>query len=152
MEYSCELLDREAQPVLAVRTRARVEDLQQAIGSAYGAIMQHAGQLGAWPCGAPYVAYFNRDMQDLDLEIGFPFARRLEGRGAVIAGEIPGGRAATCLHVGPFQGLTEAYAALAAWMTEKGYEAAGPAYEFYLNDPQSTAPEALQTQIVFPLR
>lgn len=151
MVYSCELLDRPAQPVLAIRTRARAQDLGQVIGPAYGAIIRYAGQMGAWPCGSPYVAYFNRDMQDLDLEIGFPFAAKLEGREPVVAGEIPGGRAAACLHVGPYQGLTEAYAALAAWMEENGYEAAGPAYEFYLNDPQSTAPEALRTQIVFPI-
>jgi len=152
MEYQCELLERAAQPVLAIRTRTRVQDLGQVIGSAYGAIMRYAGELGTWPSGAPYVAYLNRDMQDLDLEIGFPFARKLPGAEPVVAGEIPGGSAASCLHTGPYEELAEAYAALRAWVEANGYSAAGPAYEFYLNDPESTAPEALRTQIVFPLK
>jgi effector-binding domain-containing protein len=152
MEYRCELLDRPAQPALVVRTRTPVQGLPQAIGQAFGAIMQCAGQLGIQPCGAPFVAYHNMDMADLDIEIGFPFAQSLAGKGNVLVGEIPGGRAAACLHVGPYDQVGAAYDALSQWMQANGHVPTGVAYEFYLNDPQVTPPAELQTQVVFPLK
>jgi effector-binding domain-containing protein len=92
------------------------------------------------------------DMQDLDLEIGFPFVQQLQGEGEVVTGEIPAGTAAACLHVGPYDQLGAAYEALQQWMTANGYTPSGVAYEFYLNDPQSTPATELQTQLVFPLK
>ncbi len=152
MPYKCEVIDRPAQPALAVRTRAAVQNLPAVLGQAYGAIMQHAGKLGAQPAGAPFVAYYNMDMQDLDIEIGFPFAQKVKGQGNVQAGEIPGGQAATCLHVGPYDKVGGAYEALQQWLQANRREATGVSYEFYLNDPQTTPPADLQTQVVFPLK
>ena len=152
MEYRCELLDRASQPTLVIRTRTPVQRLPQVVGQAYGAIMEYAGQLGVYPSGAPFVAYYNMDMEDLDMEIGFPFAQKPAAKGAVLAGEIPGGKAAACLHVGPYDQIGAAYEALQKWMQANGYEPTGVAYEFYLNDPQATPPAELQTQLVFPLK
>jgi effector-binding domain-containing protein len=152
MEYKCELLDRPAQPALVIRTRAPVQSLPQVVGQAYGAILQVAGQLGFQPSGAPFVAYYNMDMADLDMEIGFPFEQKPEGKGNVLAGEIPGGKAAACLHVGPYDQVEAAYEALQEWMQANGCVPAGVAYEFYLNDPGTTPPAELQTQVVFPLK
>jgi effector-binding domain-containing protein len=152
MEYRCELLDRPAQPALVIRTRAPVQSLPQVVGQAYGAILQYAGRLGFQPSGAPFVAYYNMDMADLDMEIGFPFEQKPEGEGNVLAGEIPGGKAAACLHVGPYDQVGAAYEALQEWMQANGCVPAGVAYEFYLNDPGTTPPAELQTQVVFPLK
>jgi len=152
MEYRCELLDRPAQPALVIRTRTPVQSLPQVVGQAYGAIMQYAGQMGLQPTGAPFVAYHNMDMADLDMEIGFPFAQKPAGKGNIVAGEIPGGKAAACLHVGPYDQLGAAYEALSRWIQANGYEPVGVAYEFYLNDPQVTPPAELQTRLMFPLK
>ena len=152
MLYQCELLDRSAQPTLAIRTRAAVQNLPQVLGPAWGAIMQYAGSLGVLPSGAPFVAYHNMDMQDLDIEIGFPFAQELAGQGNIQAGAIPGGKAATCMHIGPYDQVGRAYDALQKWLEANSYLPAGVAYEFYLNDPQTTPPAELQTQVLFPLQ
>jgi effector-binding domain-containing protein len=140
------------QPALVIRKRASVQQLPQILGQAWGAIMEVAGRTGAAPAGPPFVAYRNMDMQDLDLEIGFPFATRLGGEGEVQAGELPGGKAAECLYVGPYDKIASAYEAIQKWLDEHGHTPTGIAYEFYLNDPQTTRPEELQTQVVFPLR
>lgn len=152
MSAQCELLNRPAQPVLAMRTRAAVQDLPQTMGRVYGAIAQYLGQLGEHPAGPPYAAYYNMDMQDLDLEIGFPVARALPGQGEIQPGQIPAGPAVAYLHIGPYDQAHTAYAALTQWLQANGREATGVAYEMYLNDPTVTAPEALQTQVVMPLR
>ncbi len=151
MEYRCELIERSAQPTLCVRTRAAVEDLPRVVPGAYGAIMEYAAQVGVEPSGPPYVVYYTMDMQDLDMEIGFPFEKALPGKGEILSGMLPGGRAAACLHVGPYPELGAAYEALGKWVEAQGYTVTGVAYEFYLNDPQTTSASELQTQIVFPL-
>ena len=151
MTHKCELIERPAQPTLSVRTRAAVQDLPHVLGPAWGKIMQYMGELGEMPGGAPYVAYFNMDMQDLDMEIGFPVLRTLPGRGEVQAGFTPAGKAASCLHIGPYNELAAAYSDLSAWISEQGVQPTGVAYEFYLNDPQHTPPAELQTLILYPL-
>lgn len=152
MSYQCHLSDREPQPTLIIRKRASVQQLPQILGPAWGTIMQYAGRYGATPAGPPFVAYHNMDMQDLDLEIGFPFQKSLGSEGDVQAGELPGGKAAECLHVGPYEKVAAAYEAIQKWLDENGHTPSGVAYEFYLNDPRTTRPEDLQTQVVFPLK
>jgi len=152
MSYKCEVKEQTTQPTLAIRTRVSVQDLPQTLGGAYGAIAQYLGELGEQPVGPPFAAYHNMDMQNLDVEMGFPVSRKLASRGDIQAGEIPGGKAATCLHTGPYGEIEPAYDALSQWIKDNGYEATGVAYEMYLNDPEQTAPQELQTQIVFPLK
>ena len=152
MSYNCEILERTVQPVLAVRTRTPASELPQVLGRAYQAIVNLLGELEEDPAGPPYTAYFNMDMQNLDVEIGFPVSQKLKGRGEVIAGEIPAGSFASCLHTGPYSEIKSAYQVLMQWVVREGHEATGVSYEFYLNDPNQTPPEELMTQIVFPLK
>lgn len=152
LAYHCEIRAQSAQPALSIRARAAVQDLPPVLGKAFAAIDAYLRQMGEKPAGPPFVAYYNMDMQDLDLEIGCPVARRLAGRGEIQPSEIPAATVATCTHVGPYTALRPAYEALTAWVNERGYEMSGVVYEMYLNDPQHTPPEALQTQIVYLLR
>jgi effector-binding domain-containing protein len=41
---------------------------------------------------------------------------------------------------------------LSQWVTENGHEAAGPAYEMYLNDPNQEPRQEPMTQLVLPLK
>lgn len=152
MSYQCELKEWSAQPTLAIRTRTAVQDLPGMIGEAYGAIEQYLGELEEQPAGPPFTAYYNMDMQDLDVEIGFPVPRELPGRGDIRAGQLPEGDVATCLYTGPYSEMEPAYAALSQWIEENGYEPTGVAYEIYLSDPEETPPDRHQTRIVYPLK
>jgi effector-binding domain-containing protein len=152
MSYPCEVKEQPAQPTLTIRTRTSVQEIGNVLAESYEAIAQYLEELGECPAGPPFSAYYNEDMQDLDVEIGFPVARELPGRGDIQPRQIPGGQVATCLYTGPFSGIGQAYEPLAEWMTKHGHEPTGVAYEFYLTDPDETPAEELQTQIVFPLK
>ena len=67
---------------------------------------------------------------------------------------IPGGAYAVTTHFGPYQKLGETYTELLGrWLPRSGYELrATPCFESYLNDPQSTDPEDLITDIYAPLQ
>lgn len=47
--------------------------------------------------------------------------------------------------------LHSTYRAIEDWMAERRLRHVGPAYEYYLNDPQGTPSAELQTRIVLPV-
>ncbi len=152
MPYDCQTYFQEALPVLGIRTHTPVEKLPETLGKCYASIGQYMAELGEEPAGIPYVAYFNMNMQDLDMEVGFTVPKPMPGNGPIQAGTLPNQPVATCTHTGPYPEMRSAYEELTRWVEEKGLEASGTVYEFYLNDPATTPPEALQTQIVFLLK
>ena len=68
MTFKCEIIEREAQHTLSVRTTSAVQNLPEVLGKNYEAIMQYLGQLNKQMSGPPFVAYYNMDMQNLDIE------------------------------------------------------------------------------------
>jgi effector-binding domain-containing protein len=102
MSYPCEVKEQPVQKTLSIRTRAAVQDLPRVLEAGYGAIAQYLGELAEQASGPPFAAYYNIDMDNLDVEFGFPVVRTLPGRADIKAGEIPGGRIATCLYTGPY--------------------------------------------------
>ena len=64
-----------------------------------------------------------------------------------------GGRYAVTLHEGAYSRLGETYAALfGRWFATQSYEPGpAPCFEFYLNDPDSTEPDDLLTEVWVPV-
>lgn len=147
----CTLKEMPARPVLSIRTHSPVEGLPKLIGQSYGEIMYHLSKLGAAPAGMPFVAYHSLDLQNLDVEIGFPVASRLPGNGDVRPGEMPAGKYVTVLYTGPYPEMAPAYEELARYAQSQGLTPSGVSYEVYLNGPDQVSPEGLQTEIWFPV-
>jgi effector-binding domain-containing protein len=147
-----ELTEQKEQPVLSVRTRTSAADLAAACGSAYQAIYTYLGQTGVTPAGAPFAAYYNMDMQDLDVEIGVPVVKPIAGKGEVISNSIPAGKQASCVYKGAYGEIGPAYDALAKWITDNKKIPTGVCYEFYLNEPGAVPDSELLTKIVFLLK
>lgn len=152
MKYKCEVKEQEAQLTLSIRTKTSVQDLPQSLGKSYGAIAQYLGELGAYPSGPPFAVYHNMDMQNLDVEIGFPVSKKHPSKGDIKASEIPSGKFASCLYTGPYNEIEPAYNELSQWIKDNGYESTGIAYEIYLNDPSQTPAQELKTEILFLLK
>jgi AraC family transcriptional regulator len=67
---------------------------------------------------------------------------------------LDGGMFAVFLHKGPYADLSRTYDQIYLnWLPESGYELRdNPPMEFYLNDPDSTKPENLKTDIYIPVK
>jgi effector-binding domain-containing protein len=153
MFTKCEIKKQPAQPVMSIRMRTAVQELPNVLGKAFGDVAMAIGEQRQQPIGPPFVAYYNMDMQDLDIEVGFPVAKKLQAKGEVKPGEMPEGKVATTLYTGPYgDGMKAPYEALTKLVEEKGEVPTGVVYEIYFNSPMDTPPEKLQTQIVFPLK
>ena len=151
MTLPIQAVERPVQPTLSIRTICAVEKLPEVLGPAYNEIGSYLDELREPPAGMPFVIYYNMDMQALDIEIGFPVSKALEGKDKIQSSAIPGGRAITCLYTGPYEQMVSAYEEINTWIEENGYQPSGVVYEFYLNSPMDVPPSELQTEIVFPL-
>jgi effector-binding domain-containing protein len=152
MGYQFELTDEKVQPVLSMRVRTAAANLPQEFGRVYGAIIQYLGEIGETTEGPAFGAYYNLDMENLDLEIGFIIPKAIPGKGEIQAGSIPGGRQVSYLYKGAYEEMEPVYNAMAEWMSEQGLEPTGVAYEFYYNSPAEVPVSELLTKIMFPLK
>ena len=152
MNYNIKLEEKQAQQVLSIRRITSMGNLPQEIGKAYNSIIQYLNELGEQPADAPYTAYYNLDMENLDVEMGFPVSKKLAERDEIKANEIPAGKYAECTYKGPYAEMAPVYDAMNQWMAEKGLEATGIAYEVYYNSPGEVAESELLTKIMFPLK
>jgi len=150
--YKFELSEQPAQPALSIRTRTSVANLPQELGQAYGAIIEYLNEIGEKPAGAAFAAYYNMDMEDLDVEMGFLVAKQLVGKGEIKPSVIPPGKQVSYLYKGPYQKMAPVYEAMMQWMNENAYTPNGIAYEFYYNSPVEVPESDLLTKIVFPLK
>jgi effector-binding domain-containing protein len=140
-----------AQRTAHVRVRTPVDKLPEVLGRSYGQIMDLMREQGMQVAGPPYTAYFNLNMQDLDVEIGFPVDEIINGQGGVLPGEIAAGKYATCIHIGPYSEMEPTYNKLNAWIEAQGAKPAGIAYEQYLNGPDEVSEAELMTKILLPI-
>jgi len=147
-----DIVERTETKTLGVRYRTPASELSKTMGPIYGEIAAHMAKNGIPFAGPPYARYFNMDMNDLDLEIGFPIAAPAAGAGRVAAGTLPGGAYATATHTGPYETIESTYNALMAFIGERKLECGSDMFEEYLNSPEDTPPEKLETAIYFPLK
>lgn len=152
MRFKIELNEQKAQPVLSIRTRTAIENLPKVIGESYEKIMQYLTELGEQPANAPYTAYYNLDMQDLDVEMGFPVSNLLPGKGEIKSGEIPQGKYVSCMYKGAYSQMEQIYNEMFKWIEENGYEQTGLYYEYYYNSPNDVPESELLTNIVMAIK
>lgn len=147
--------EAEALTSLSVRKHTSVEKLPGEIGMAYGAIMNYLTELGdveQLVSGMPYVAYYNLDMEDLDVEMGFPTTQAFPDKEEVKASQIPAGKWLTAMYKGPYAQMASTYEEMSQYMAEQGLEASGIVYEYYYNSPEEVPENELLTKIAFLLK
>lgn len=152
MDYQITLKQQASQPVLSIRKFTSISQLSQEIGRAYGMIVTYMQEMGEQPKEAPFTAYYNMDMENLDVEMGFTVSKPIAGRGEIKAGKIPEGKYVEGMYKGPYSGVAAAYEAINAWVNEKGLTPTGIAYEYYFNTPGEVPDSELLTKIMFPVK
>lgn len=145
------LLDMTEQPALCISVRTRVEELPKVIGESYGRICTFMASLNALPAEVPFVYYRNMDMQNLDVQMGFPVATAYSGSGDIEYCPVPAGKKIFCMYRGPYSQMAPVYDEMAAWIAQNGFEPIGTAYEHYYNGPE-TLEEDFLTKIVMPVK
>lgn len=152
MKYEITVTEQEKQYTLSVRQRTNLESLPKIIGEAYMKIFGYMAELGLTPKEAPFTAYYNLDMNDLDVEMGFPVDKEYPAKGEIFAGEVPEGKYVTCMHKGPYSEMEKPYNEIEKYLKDNGLETIGSCYEIYYNSPQEVPENELLTKIMMQLK
>lgn len=142
-------------PVLAIskRTGTSYPGIFEDIPTGFAEVIGYLEELGVDPAGAPFTIYHQVTDADTpgDIEMCIPVSRSLDTSDDFDLIEIPTGTAASLVHRGGYDDLSEAYNAVAAWIHERGHRILGPHREVYLNSPTDTPEDDLLTEILFPI-
>jgi effector-binding domain-containing protein len=147
-----EIAEREAQPAAVVRGNVPMDQLPDFFGSAFTAVMAELASQGVAPAGPPFGFYPSAPGDVVELCAGFPVTAAIEPAGEVEAMELPAGRVATGVHVGPYDTLEVTYRDLVAWMAQEGLAPGSAMWENYVTDPDTAPPEEWRTEIVLPIK
>ncbi|HMQ32512.1 MAG TPA: MerR family transcriptional regulator [Chloroflexaceae bacterium] len=104
-----------------------------AIGGLFDELYAHLGRHGA---GGLAVGLDHNDEykeRDPDMEAVVYLEAPVPEGGRVRVYTLPGGHVASTVHKGPYEGFSQAYAALMAWVEASGYQVVGAPRELYLH-------------------
>jgi effector-binding domain-containing protein len=127
------------------------------VGQFYGEIFKHLAKKFIFkPAGPTVLICYDTEYKekDVDVEVCVPIKKSIPGSDTVKVYELPGLEEAACIiYKGPYEGISEAYKALMAWIESNGYQITGPDRELYLTSPYNTKdPAKYVTEIQFPVK
>jgi len=141
-------------PVLYMARRVDRDAVAEVLAELLPAVFQYVMEQGLAMAGPPYVRYVEQSAAFLSIEAGIAL---VEGPKPpppelnIEVGELPGGPAATTVHVGPYDTLGDSHMVLDRWMANNGYAATGAPWEVYLTDPGEVPdPKDWMTKILWP--
>jgi AraC family transcriptional regulator len=149
-----EIKDRPPLRIAAVRHKGP----PNRIGEAFDRLVAWAGPRGLRLPQASGVAVYLSDMSatpadEYEALAGITVGPEIVGDETVRIHEVAGGRHAQVLFKGPYAKLPEAFDAIYRWLPTSGEEPADrPMFEVNLNDPRTTPPEELLTEVCVPLK
>jgi effector-binding domain-containing protein len=99
-----------------------------------------------------FALYHGIPVDAFDLEAGFVTDRPVQPAHGVVAGSLPGGRAARLTHFGSFDGLGSSWERLDSWIRRQGLSAGSQRWETYVTRPSPEMdPRDLRTDLTWPL-
>lgn len=148
-QFEIRVVPRQQTAVVVVTTPTG--RISEAMGQAFGAVFAALGRLDVAPAGPALCKYTAYSEESVTFEAGVSVAEPFAGDGDVVGSEIGGVEAAVAVHVGPYDTLSHTYGALQSWIESQGRQPGVVMWELYLNDPDTTPPDQLQTEIYWPV-
>lgn len=145
MTYEIEVIDVEPTHTVVLPRRVRSGVLPEVIGPAIDRATSLVTAARLTPGGPPFVRYLSFG-EEVEVEVGFP-TDRPQSVPALRSSMLPGGRAASTWHVGPYSGLPAAFEAVTRWIEEHGAVPGRP-WEWYWTPHDEDPP---RTQVVWPV-
>jgi effector-binding domain-containing protein len=131
-----QLVDCPARHTAVIRSTVKLSELHVFFDRALRGVLEAMERQGGVPGGEPVAFYHAMHDGIVDVEAGFPTVDRFEACGDVVPGELPGGRAVTGIHLGPYETLGRTYSEISAWAIAHGMQPTGEMWEVYLTDPE----------------
>ena len=156
MSDGIEVVTLEEQPALVIEATITPDKFGDMLGQSYGRIMGHLASKGLEPAGMQFARYHDMSDGTMHLAAGIPTAGEVEEDGGdILYQPLPGGQAATALHMGEYHAVGAAWSKQSAWMEANGHGSVFGTFggwDVYENDPDSVSDASeLRTRIYQPL-
>ncbi len=138
-----------AQRTAVVTATLRREELSTWCPAALDRVATYLSRHEVGPSGFPFVRYHVRPEHRFEVEAGFPVGTRIVGDGNVQPSTLPSGNVVVAWHIGPYDGLGEAYESLDEWLKDEGAVRSGDGWEVY-HDPPTRDPHFWRTEVIQP--
>ena len=145
------LIEQQEHHVLSIRTNINFNDFANIAKESYKKIQDYTERNNLLLAGGSYVCYHNSDLENLDVELGFPVARSVDGKDDIIGHTIPVQKGVSGIFLGAYEDTDPLMYSIIQWINKHGYELQGDIYNYYLND-EDRSPSELLTQIVVPIK
>ncbi|HLI02079.1 MAG TPA: GyrI-like domain-containing protein [Acidimicrobiales bacterium] len=115
------VVERTAQPYAAIAAVVTMQNIGEVLPPLHPKLAAWLDRAGASIVGEPFFKYNVIDMERaMEVEVGFPIARAVDGDDSVVTNVLPAGRYATAYHHGHPADLVPAVAALLQWADDEG--------------------------------
>ncbi len=153
MEFDVSIQEIPEQLILSIRERVFVHQLDQHIRDSLKRMREYVAELSGITTGAPFGIYHGPINYDDDgpIEVCLPVKGNFVSQSDIAVYKLPGGRMVGVTARGSqchFPAILGAYDTAYDWVSQHGYETAGPPREVWLN--KSGEPDEMQ--ILWPFR
>lgn len=146
----------ENQSVAFIRRVVALDAMPDFFDSSFHAVAEAVAEAGGRITGPPFGWYHGMPSDTADVAAGFPVDGVAAGAipgSEVVVEERVGGQAVVAMHVGSYDGLSDTYAEVMAWMEDNDLVSRDDMWEEYLTDPgEEPDPSNWQTRLVLPVR
>jgi len=151
MTYRIEKKTIHAQPIAYGSGEGSIAEIPKLLGEILPRVLKHIEENGGKMAGPPFTEYLSMG-ETIRFRAGIPLAEKIAPAEGVEMGELVGGDVLTTVHIGPYDKLNEAYAAIEAYVAENDLDAGDSMWEFYWTDPAANPdPKDWKTELFLPL-
>jgi effector-binding domain-containing protein len=152
MAYEIELRELPARPVATIRVATTPNRMGETFAESLPAVLRYLESQGVEPAGPGFGIFYQYDSDHVDMDIGFPVSRAVEGNERVAGRTLDSATFAITWHIGSYRTIGEAHRAIEAWVQEQGRKVTGPPWEVYWDGPESgVEPSAFRTEVGYPV-
>lgn len=145
--YDIQICEVTRQTTAVIRDHARQSDLTVVVPRLCGEVWEFMRSSGLPRPGHNLALYLDGE---INLEVGVEMAEPFTGNERVICSSTPDGKVATTAHIGPYNRLGEAHAAIQNYCAAHGHQLAGPSWEVYGHWTDN--PAELRTDVFYVLK
>lgn len=147
-DAAIEIKDVKKQSTLVIKKNVKQADIGAELGKILPVVFQYIGkkQIKAL-VPVPITRYTPNKDGTLAIEGGVVVPDGTAGEGEVVASELPAGKVAFMVHVGPYDALQKTYEKMKEFLATKNMKPGATSWEVYIGDPGNTKPEELKTEV-----
>jgi effector-binding domain-containing protein len=147
-----EIKELASRPLIGIRGSVSKSEIGDFIPNTFAKVGPYFQENGMSMTGPPVAIYYGEHGNKMDMAAGAPVTEVTITTEEITVLELPGGKVATAIYEGPYEGIPAAWEQFAEEIMGQGLTTAEPYWEEYLTSPE-TEPDSSkwQTLMVQPI-